>query len=244
MARLLLVLTTCLLMSANIVFGCDPYQPSQRPDNCDTAEVKSARAHASDLKKALAQGKLITVANKADLAIENLVTFGVAKLRAAGDTEGAYYHEHIFETNFKGFLTRLQTARDNGRDIGDHKPLVEWLATFYDRLEFILGVGVCKATHLSDIKTFNFCIPVVFKPCTFPMDGVTGERSDEYKRHFAEGDVYYGLLPVTVYWLAEVPCLMAGGAIVCGIVSGGAEYLVAKFVAPKVSDRVFERACE
>lgn len=132
------------------------------------------------------------------------------------------------------------------RDIGDHKPISQWLADKYDMLELLLGVGVCKQTHLSDIKTFNFTIPIVFRPCTFPMDSVLGVRIDEYRNHFSEGDVYYGLVPVVTYWVVygvTTAATMGGGFVfIAGIAGSLAERLIA-IVTPNLSDKVFTRAC-
>lgn len=131
------------------------------------------------------------------------------------------------------------------RDIGDHASLNQWLAEKYELMELILGVALCKNTHLSDIKTFLYTPPIVFRPSSFPMDMVGGERIDEYRRHFNEGSVYYGLAPVTLYWVVSGVCLVGTsgiGSVVCGLAAGVGERLFASFVGGKISDWVFNKA--
>lgn len=138
-----------------------------------------------------------------------------------------------------------------GRKIGDHKPLSQWLKEKYDLIEFVLGVEVCKKLHLSDIKSLNHGFPVVVKPCTFPMDQVTGTRKDEYKRHFCGGphgdDTYYGVIPVVTYWAAYTGCTIGtmgtGFVLVCGLAGNTAEKLIG-MVADDLSDRLFDRVCK
>lgn len=201
------------------------------------------RAFASEIKKDFENGSMQKLANRTDKALEYMVDRGTNELEKRGFYEEAYQYRHQFDSRFRGVLERSVVTRD----IGDHKPLIQWLQDYYDILELALGVETCKALHLSDIKTLNHCIPVVFKPCTFEMDSVTIPRKEEYKNHFAEDDTYYGLMPVVVYWLCDIPCLFATsgvGAMLCGPIASVAEYSVAKWVAPRVSDWIFERACE
>src|SRR4051812_32358064 len=166
------------------------------------------RGTARAFRKEIESGNITTLALRTDQALNQLVARGLSELRTKGDEAYATRTEWDWGQNYQGYLTRALMRR-GGRDIGDHAPLIQWLASFYDHLELVLGVDACRSLHLSDIKTFNFCIPVVFHPCTFPMDNVQGEREDEYRRHFAQGTVYYGLCSVVVYWIADIAC-MAG----------------------------------
>lgn len=135
---------------------------------------------------------------------------------------------------------------DSARDIGDHSPLSTWLALTYAVIEADLGVEVCKATHLSDIKTFNYAIPVVFKPCSFSMDMITIARNEEYKDHFAKGAIYEGLVPVLTYWAVELPCIVSTSGLasfVCSPISSLAEKFMGNRIAPSLSDRIFHGLC-
>ena len=189
-------------------------------------------------------GKLDKLAARSDAALDNLVKRGILQLNIAGLNELASHKESEWG-HYTGYLVKSLTP--SMQDIGDHKPLIGWLADFYNILEDSLGVDKCKKLHLSDIKTFNYAIPVVFHPCDFPMDKVTGTRQDEYKRHFSEGDVYYGILPVVTYWGADIACDVAtsGGGIAwaCGTIAGASEFISAKFLAPHISDFIFNQCC-
>lgn len=184
------------------------------------------------------------LAARTDAAIEALIQRSVKELLKAGHVAYAEDLEKDFNIHFRGYLSRGYEA-DYG-DIGDHKPLVQFLATAYDKIEAAIGVDACKMLHLSDIKTLNFTIPIVFKPCVFDMGTVKGERKDEYRRHFAMGVVYYGLMPVIVYWGVAIPCVLVTSGIAtmaCGPVATAAEFACGKFVAPKLSDVLWDRAC-
>lgn len=191
-----------------------------------------------------AQG-LLAVATSSDAALDAIVGLSMQKLKEANDTDFASVMEIEWAEKYHGFIAN---AMLNRHDIGDHAPLILWLATLYDHLEAVLGVDVCKSLHLSDIKTFNYAIPVVFHPCTFPMDAVTGTRIAEYERHFDEGAVYYGLAPVVVYWLVNIGCnIISGGGgsltMVCGLASDLAEKFTAAVTAPVLSDIVYVLEC-
>lgn len=191
-------------------------------------------------------GKLAAIAVKTDTALDRIVQRAVLMLSQNGQAALAVQKKSEWDAHFSGYLSASMPIGPLG-DIGDHKPLVQWLANFYDIVEKTLGVDMCKKTHLSDIKTLNFTIPVVFHPCTFSMDAVTIDREHEYRKHFDEGDVYYGLVPVVTYWTADIACSVAsqgGGAVwLCGPISGAAEFFMAKTVAYRLSDFVYEHAC-
>lgn len=136
--------------------------------------------------------------------------------------------------------------------IGAHKPLAEWLAKTYDNIEMALGKDFCLYSHIADIKTLNFATPIVFTPCTFPMDGILGDRSNEYKNHFCgrstqTTEYYQGEIPVVTYWVTYLGCDAAtsgiGFAFVCGIGAGIGEQIMANEFAPKLSDDVYFHFC-
>lgn len=238
-----LFLVSVILLAVSAVALCD-YEPI--PEDItrglsaeQTEHVrKSAREKAHSIGDHISSEGMHALAVHTDNAISMLVGVGVRKLMDAGDPDARKWE--LDYRRFSGFLTKMVDSRD----IGDHKPLIQWLADFYDHLEFVLGVSLCNATHLSAIKIFNFSIPVAFKPCTFPMDSVPGEREDEYRRHFAEGAIYWGLLPEVTYWVIEGPCFAAAGGVICMPLAMGGEYVMGKFIAPKLSDWVFERTCK
>jgi hypothetical protein len=152
----------------------------------------------------------------------------------------------------KGFVAEANTIESEwafvympiftDRDIGDHKPLSDWLAKTYDAIEAKLGIQLCTLLHLSDLKTINFGIPVVFDPCNAEWDMV------EYAKHFVGDEKYFGLAPVITYWCVSIACTAAtwGAGIgwLCGPLGSGAELVMARFIAPKLSDRIYTAACK
>ena len=239
---MLILVLTCSIVTSSAY----PAPPLKKIPAAEPVVEQKAKDHGRNVAQAIREdmkeGRLVNLSRQTDRALDMVVARGVAELRKKGLEDEANLWEGQWAFHYYGYLTRMTASRD----IGDHKPLVTWLAVFYDRLEFILGVEACKMLHLSDIKTFNFCIPIVFHPCSFPMDLITDPRKTEYRRHFAAGAVYYGLIPVVTYWLIDVPCLIGTSCIasfLCGGAATAGEYVMGKFLAPKLSDRLFDRVC-
>lgn len=196
--------------------------------------------HSARVEQDILNGKL---AARTEEAMTNLIGVAYGELRKKGHKYEAETMQNEWYSTYRQMFRNYANAM---RDIGDHKPLSQWLADKYTMLEMVLGVTACKQTHLSDIKTFNFTIPVVFRPCTFPMDAIGGERINEYRNHFSEGQTYYGLVPVTTYWVVygvTTAATMGGGFMfVAGLAGSLAEKLIA-VVTPKMSDKVYNKFC-
>jgi hypothetical protein len=225
----------------------DTIQEAQDSYNqLDTTHQNDTRSSARSLHREFRDYGLTALAMRSDQALDVIVKKGVEQLKEAGDDLYATQLESEWSEKFRGYLSHGM-AQNGGRDIGDHKPLIEWLAQFYNRIEAVIGLDACKALHLSDIKTFNYCIPIVFHPCTFPMDAVTISREAEYRNHFDQGAVYYGLVPVITYWVVDIACLAAtqgaGTVWLCSPLGSAGEFIMGKWFAPKLSDFVFEKAC-
>lgn len=137
----------------------------------------------------------------------------------------------------------------HARGIGDHPPIFQWLSDRYRTIEFILGRDFCINSHIASIHTINHAVPVVFRPCSFPMNDVAGDRKDEYRRHLAKDDQYgyHGLGMEISYWAFYLGCSTVtagtGFVLVCGIGAGITEKILGTFVLPKMSDRIYTRAC-
>jgi hypothetical protein len=245
--KIVLVYTLALFLAARAF--ASPEDTASVPDSVfseyrnmtqeqKTSGIKEARLRLKQIKADLSDGRLDTLAVRGDWAIQEMVKRGVQALNDAGDPDGAYIFDFNYRTQYRGFLTRMVQFKD----IGDHKPLIQFLADFYNRIVFVIGIDACKALHLSDIYTFTYAIPVVFRPASFPMDAVTGLRIDEYRRHFAQGRVYYGLVSALVWWSIDVPMMFTPAALLAGIAASAGEYLAANFVLPKLSDVVYHLA--
>lgn len=177
------------------------------------------------------------VKDSADKAMNAALNRALIQLRKKNNFELAEEIQTGWELNYGASLFST-------RNIGDHKPVNQWLSDQYQKIEFFLGQNVCKVLHISDIKTLNNGIPVVIRPGSFPMDSVTGDRVDEYRRHFAGGpagdDTYYGVIPVLIYWTTNIGLTAAGIPVISSLVASIAERLM-DIAAASLSDRVFNR---
>lgn len=176
------------------------------------------------------------LAKAADIALERALETGFGELRRHGYGVDADRLEKQYNEDFKGFVLREYS----NRDIGSYEPLSLYLGVAYELMSYKLGCGIpnkidiCQVTHLSDIKTLNFCIPVVFRPCGQAWN------EEEYRKHFA-GDAHYsGLFPVVVFWGCLGGTFSTGWTLICTPAEFGAE----RIVAPPLSDFIYKNLCE
>jgi hypothetical protein len=222
-----LTLALFLCLSINLIAVDERVSPLQ-----ESAKIESD----------ILNGKL---SMRTEKALNFVIITAAAELRKKGHKSEADRMEQEWNGFYRNQFRQYAMGMEM-KDIGDHAPLSQWLAEKYELLEAVLGVEVCKKTHLSDLKTLNFTIPVVFRPCTFPMDGLTLARVDEYRNHFSEGQHYYGLAPVTAYWIVYASVAGAtmgtGFVFIAGIAGDIAEKLFA-LITPKLSDTIYKKAC-
>jgi hypothetical protein len=190
------------------------------------------------------------LAIRTDAALDRIVKLAAWSLRRKGHSADATR----IETEYRNYYTRGVYYTYLGveqLELGDHQPLSQWLVTWYDKLESILGPFVMKITHLCDIKILNYGIPVVFHPA-----GWKGEIWDiaDYRDHFAghmEPDgwmfIHHGVAGVAAYWTTWGICVGAtwgAGAIVfiCTPIGAASEYAMDRWAAPPLSDWVYCRA--
>jgi len=192
------------------------------------------------------------LAEKTDRSIEGMVRYAAWALKRKGYDADA----DQLVNEYNGFYTHAVVNYHDGIvpvDLGDHKPIWEWLATWYDKIEAKLGVKLCQILHLQDLKVLNFGIPVVFRPKKaeqWCLETTDKPCQDEYRLHFA-GQMtgkwsweYHGVLNVAAYWTTWGVCVAAtfgAGAIgfICGPIGTVVEMGVGKYVSPKASDFVF-----
>lgn len=210
-----------------------------------TSDHSKAKSKTESLKRSWELGGRIRIADDVDLAMGQLFKIAILNLRHKGFQEDA---DRISEgwKKFKGTVPRM--AREvSSRKIGDWEPLSMWLSFAYALLEDRLGYSFCHASHLDAIMVFNYTIPVVLlKPCEFP--------EQEFSIHFC-GDTpdtinqRRGLLPETSYFLAQIGCSIAtfgAGAVfffICGPIATLVEVGVEKWVAPYLSGKIYNWAC-
>lgn len=177
---------------------------------------------------------------RSEKALNQLMKVAIAELYKQ-DKKQALILKYEWETKYRAMYFVYET----NRDIGDHYPLNKWLAEKYELLELTLGINLMRLTRLVDIKTFLYCPQIVFRPCSFNMDSVEGERIDEYRNHFGYGEKYTGLVPVTTYWVtyAAVTAGSYGTFIYLAGIAGAAAERIMILISPKLSDKVYNRAC-
>jgi len=182
-------------------------------------------------------GDKVRMANRADVALNSLVRTTIWKMKKEGHKAQALKAEDEWEGKFKGSLSKYMEAVVAGRmnDIGDYKPLSQWLADWYDVLELVLGKTVCEKMHFDDIKTFNFTIPVVFH-----MEKVLGPVwivFPEYEKHF---DPFAG---VVTYWSIWAGCEAAtygtGYVLICTPAGEIGEKIMVRYIAPRLAPKVY-----
>jgi len=211
------------------------------------ARVKLEREIAADTQN------MDRMAARVDAALNKMVAYANWTLKRKGYTMLANQKQAEFD---RYYTTAVQDFYHGVSrvDLGDHKPINQWLADFYDKLEARLGVTLCQILHLQDIKILNFGIPVVFKPKAsnqWCLETTDKPCIDEYRLHFAgdmKGDwtwYYHGVAGVASYWIVWGVCTfgtMGGGVLfLCGIVGTAAEIGIDKYVAPKASDWIYGR---
>jgi hypothetical protein len=184
-----------------------------------------------------------------DRAISRLIKYAAGQMYRKGFKKQAKQIVKEYNKSYDGYVARL-SKKSIFTNIGDHKPLFDWLAITYEQIEHALGFAQCEKLHLTDLKTLNYGLPVVFRPCDFDMGEITDPRITEYRRHFSgkcDGELYHGVAPVVTYWTTELICGTAswgaGSFLACLPIAEGAEYIMQKYFAEKLSDSVFKMAC-
>jgi hypothetical protein len=175
------------------------------------------------------------MAGDTDRAIEGLLRLAEREAGKNGDDLSDLRSE--WDGHFKGYLGRMLESREGGvfTGIGDHAPLAQWLTDLYDRLDAALGPELMAFLHLDDIRTINYCIPVVFHLDTI-HDGEIDEP--EYAVHFVP------FCGVVAYWGVWFGCEIAtyggGWFLVCSPAAMLAEYATTEWVAPKFAEPAYK----
>jgi hypothetical protein len=119
------------------------------------------------------------------------------------------------------------------RGLGDHAPFSQWVAEKYAMIELILGVDICHALRLDDIKILNYGVPVVFS-CVDDVD------PEEYGLHFIP------FAGTVVYWTSFFACVggtWGTGFLFCSPISWGAEFVTEKWIAPALNEPAWNMFC-
>lgn len=239
--KMIVIITIC-------VFAClanaeTPRQVAYEIENDIRDDVRSAPMGS------YAEMIAIKTQNRINFALNEAIKVATEELDKKDD-RGA--HQLAAEIRYGWFNTYGGTAFGYSY-IGAHAPISSWLAKEYDSIELVLGKDFCLNSHIADIKTINYTIPVVFTPCSFSMDGIQGPRNVEYKNHFCgrssqTTEYYHGLVPVVTYWAIYGGCTAGtsgiGFAFLCSLGAGIGEQIMSNEIAPGLSDDVYFHFCQ
>lgn len=218
------LIVAILVFAHGVSYGCGDHN---LPKNCRGYKVvptEKSKTMAFDYEVDIQFGRL---RERTHLALDAIVKYAAFRLRLKGTAESKKQAQALIDEWEKKWSRSFY-------DLGDHKPLSDWLAQKYMAIELILGVETCKTLRLDDIKVINYGIPVVFA-C---VDQVT---MSEYYSHLQP------FLGVVAYWTSFFTCVgftWGTGAFYCGPVSLGVEWLSEAFIAPRVNEPLWRAACK
>jgi hypothetical protein len=226
---------------AAAAFGYTDVEDLKRENEAASARV-NLQAHYDAVAKSF-YGDRYKAAEMTDKAIGQLLSVAGGALRAKGEVELADEIAYEYEMYYKNSVACVVAGCV--MEIGDHPPMNEWLDSVHEKIHAKMTDRWCQYFHFHDIEILNHGIPVVFAPTKYAFD--------DYKDHFAghmDGPfswVHHGVAGVVTYWGVNITCSAgtAGlGAVTffCGPISGFAEHVMDKRIAPKVAKRIWDRA--
>jgi hypothetical protein len=228
-----LVLILAIVSSSAFTDMTDSYQEIHGDGTYTYEEVTESKEILNKLEPEIKS--LQRMAILSNTALRAMIKIGTKNLRKQGHILKA----RQIEREWKGLDGVIIEIANNQRNIGDFEPLSEWLDTTYETLEAKLGLSVCEILRLTDIKTFNFGLRVVFRPCIF------GE--DEFYKHFVQDYKYKGVAPVASYWATNLSCAIAtysvGYFFICSPLGILVEQGVKNKLAPWAAPKIFKAEC-
>lgn len=229
------ILALCLLL-ATPAPASDLYTEIHGDGHHTLSQKQDAERRLERMKAEVDREGLYGVAERTDRTLRGIMFIAVKNLKRRGFTQEA----NELSREWKRHENTLQIlVMKPNRDIGDFKPLSEFLAKAYDKLEEKLGLEICRALRLSDIKTLNYAIPVVFAPCK--------HNELQFDLHLCHDSKYRGLLPVVAYWTTSITCSVAtfgaGYFFVCSPIAMLVELGMDRVACPWLSPRLYEAFC-
>lgn len=182
------------------------------------------------------------IADRTDKAVSTILYIAEHNLRIRGFE---YEADEIGEgrIQFEGFLVQSYLSRD----IGSFAPMSKFLDRVETMVEQKLGYKLTYALRITDLKTINYSIPVVFfSACKVGMY--------EYMAHFC-GDIhvnpksqhpYRGLFPTTSYWTMLVSCSLSTAGLLsfaCSPVAAIGEWAIDGGFSPWLAPRLYQTFC-
>jgi hypothetical protein len=193
--------------------------------------AEALRATGREARTTVAQFQNQDLSQQTQKALNALVSIGVAELQKRGYSREAGRWSDSWNNQFANYFDAVGIL-----NLGDHAPLSRWLVGFYNDLEAKLGKTVCEILYLDDLRVFNYAIPVVFNPL-----GLKGDHWDmvEYRKHFVP------FAAATTYWAGQIACGFVTniiGGVICSFAAVVPRYAMQDFIAPSLSDFVFNAA--
>lgn len=192
-------------------------------------------------------------------ALDAMLGFAADRLQ----DEGRYMDAARLRNEWRGHYRGVIAGDVVAEDVGDHLPYSNWLAAWYALLEAEFGVEYMEWSHLRDIWVLNFTLPVVFNPTaaeTWCVEQLADNPGDtckaEYARHFVgtkygptdpfnTAALHHGFSGVVAYWTTWTACEVAtyggGWFLICAPAATVVEIAIEKYVALRVSDRIWDR---
>lgn len=236
MKKLLVILFAALCLSVMAQADTEMYEEIHGNGIYTVSQENEASGRLERLVRRFDEGGLVEMAEETERDLDGLFWIAVRNLKRRG-------HYGLAREIESGWRKQKDTlfilALKSNRDIGDFKPLSQWLATAYDKIEAALGLEICRALRLSDIKTYNYTIPVVFRPCSV--------NEMQYELHFIHDSKYRGFFPTTAYWATSITCSVAtfgaGYFFICSPIAMLVELGADRWAAPWLAPRIWEAAC-
>lgn len=135
------------------------------------------------------------------------------------------------------------------RDIGDFKPLSDWLASAYDKIESKLGYQLCMTLKLSAIKSYNYGIPVFFQMCRYgETEAIHHGCGDSHLPSTPPNlHPYEGIVDLTAYFSVLIGCEIgtygAGTFWICSPLAMLTEWVVDNKLCEPLTGFIFDKAC-
>lgn len=180
---------------------------------------------------------LEALAHDSDVALDRMVNLAAKFFERKKMKSDAKDLLREYNERFAGYFSNAFYSKA----VGDHQPISEWLDRVYVKLEKNFGQTFMEMTRLKDLKTFNFCIPVVFQPRgDRRFEPITPWEREDYIQHFVP------FAGAVTYWATWGSCTAATWGLgwvtfVCSIAGNGAEHYVMINLAPKMGGKIWDR---
>lgn len=126
------------------------------------------------------------------------------------------------------------------KDLGDHSPLLPWLEGFFQKVSDKYGTIILSLPMISEVRTLNFAIPVVFSPHgSWQMADV--DSRIEFRKHFIP------FANIITYYAANYGCLyvvqqngLGQFKKLCTKAAEKLKFVMGRYIAPVISDFIFK----